>query len=101
MLVTFDDTVFFRNRYTGYELDTIQNIGACRTSELLDIAPQKTSIPESDLVRLVEQWLEEVRVARHRSWPPGAAEAIESYVVPAVTEGIVRATGPRLRRTGT
>jgi hypothetical protein len=96
MLITPEDSLFFRNRYTGYEPETIQNIGECRTSDLLDAG----SIADPYLVRRVEQWLENLRVGSHRPWPSSVLEAMESYVLPAVMSGVIRATGPRWRRTG-
>lgn len=100
MLVTPQETLFFRNRFTGYEPETIQKIGECQTSELLDIAPQEALSAGPHLERLVEQWLESMQVGSRRSWPPSAAEAIESSVLPAVIGGVIGATGPRWRRTG-
>lgn len=100
MLVTPEDTLFFRNLYAGYEPDTIQRIGQCRTNELLVAMPDAALVTESYLVQRVEQWLEDLPGASRRSWPPSASEAIESYVLPLVTGGVVRATGPRWRRTG-
>ena len=100
MLVTPEDTRFFRNRYTGYGPEAIQQIGECRTNELLDAMPDKAPLTEPDLVRGVEEWLENLRDGSRRSWPPSAQEAIESYVLPVSMSGVVRATGPRWRRTG-
>jgi hypothetical protein len=100
VVVTPEDTLFFRNPYTGYEADTIQRIGECRTNELLGEMPDKTLNTEAYLVLRVEQWLENLPTSGRRSWPPFAAEAIESFVLPAVNGGIIRATGPRWRRTG-
>ncbi|MDP8982341.1 MAG: hypothetical protein M3O35_17320 [Acidobacteriota bacterium] len=100
MLVTPENTFFFRNRYTGYESETVLKIGQCNTSELLDPRPEKGPLPEAHLVRGIEQWLERLRAGSRRSWPPSAFEAIESYVLPVVTGGVIRAAGPRWRRTG-
>ena len=100
MLVTPEDTLFFRNRYTGYGPETIQRIGECRTNELLDAMPDKAFVTESYLVRRVEQWLESLSAGSRRSWPSSALEAIDSYVLPVVMSGVVRATGPRWRQTG-
>jgi|HubBroStandDraft_1064217.scaffolds.fasta_scaffold77270_1 hypothetical protein len=100
MLVTPEDALFFRNLYVGYESDSIERIGHCRTSELLDAMPDAALVTESYLVRRVEQWLEDLPSGSRRSWPPSALEAIETYVLPLVRSGIVRAAGPRWRRTG-
>lgn len=99
MFVTPEEVLFFRNRYTGYDVETIQPIGSCRTSDLLDTIPGRT-ISERALVQAVEQWIESLETRRDHPWPSTATEAIESCVLPAVIEGVVRATGPRLRRTG-
>jgi len=99
MLVTHEDTFFFRNRYTGYEPETIQKIGQCRTNELLSAMPDVPLVTE-DLVRRVEQWLENVQVGSRQPWPPSALEAIETCVLPVVRCGVIRAAGPRWRRTG-
>lgn len=99
MLVTSDDTLFFRNPYIGYEADTVQKIGECRTNELLGATPDKAAPTESSLLLRVEQWLENLP-AGSRRWPTSALEAIESLVLPAVTGRIIRAAGPRWRRTG-
>jgi hypothetical protein len=100
MLVTSEDTLFFRNLYVGYEPDTIQRIGQCRTNELLGAMPDAALVTESYLVQRVEQWLEDLPGISRRSWPPSALEAIESYVLPLVRSGNIRAAGPRWRRTG-
>lgn len=99
MFVTPEEVFFFRNPYTGYDPDTIELIGNCRTSELLT-AISGRAISESMLVQLVEHWLENLGARGNQSWPASAKEAIESYILPAVIDGVVRATGPRLRRTG-
>jgi len=99
MYVTPEEVLFFRNRYTGYEPDAIQPIGNCRTTELLDTIPGR-AISESALVQAIERWLESLGTRGDHSWPSTAREAIESCVLPAVIEGVVRATGPRLRQTG-
>ncbi len=100
MLVTWEQTRFYRNRYTDYEPHTVEMIGACATSELFGPTPAKSSLAESYLERLVEEWLESLRVDSRRSWPYSVREAIEASVLPVVIGGIVRAAGPRWRRTG-
>lgn len=100
MLVTSDDTLFLRNPYTAYAPETIQKIGGCRTSELLGSMPDKALVTEQYLIRRVEQWLENLRASSRKSWPSSALEAMESCVLPAVMSGIIRAAGPRWRRTG-
>jgi hypothetical protein len=100
MLVTPVETLFFRNPYTGYEAETIQKVAKCQTDELLGETGDKAANVESSLVLRVEQWLEGLPTGGRRSWPPSARDAIESLILPSVVGGIVRATGPRWRRTG-
>jgi hypothetical protein len=100
MLVTPENTVFFRNRYTGYDTDAIQQIAQCRTSELLGALPDRAVVIEQYLERRVDEWLDSLKSSRRQSWPVEAQEAMETYVLPAILSGVVRATGPRLRRTG-
>ncbi len=100
VLVTAEKTVFLRNRYTGVDGETVQEIGECRTRELLGIPPDHSALAESYLLQRVEQWLEGIQLGSRKSWPAGAQEAIESFVVPSVIGGVVRAAGPRWSRTG-
>jgi hypothetical protein len=99
LLVTPEQVYFYRNRYTDYTPQTIALIGECPTGELLGTFPAGEAA-ESYLERLVEEWLEGLRVGSSRSWPSAVREAIESSVLPAVADGIVRAGGPRWRRAG-
>ena len=99
MLVTPGMTLFFRNPYTGYEPEAIRKVGECRTEELLGAIAESAAGDEEVLLEGVEHWLEGLPLNPRRSWPSSAQEAIESYLLPAVMGGVVRATGPRWRRT--
>jgi hypothetical protein len=99
MLVTPEQVRFYRNRYVDYAPQTIEMVGECPTSELLSAFP-KDAVRESELERSVEEWLEALRVGGDRSWPPAVREAVESSVLPIVSDGTVRAGGPRWRRVG-
>jgi hypothetical protein len=100
MLVTWEETRFYRNRYTDYEPQTVEMIGACATNELPGPMPAKSSLADSYLERLVEERSESLRLDARRSWPSPVREAIEANVLQAVIGGMVRAAGPRWRRTG-
>lgn len=100
MFVTPESILFFRNRYTSYELESVQKMGECRTNELLDAMPDKALVSESYLISRVEQWLESLPLGGRRRWPSSAQDAIESFILPAVADGVVRADGPRFPRTG-
>lgn len=99
MLVTPTYVQFYRNRYTDYSPQTVDMVGECQTVELLG-ALAGESVRESDLERAVEEWLERLQVGSDRMWPPTVREAIESSVLPIVSDGIIRAGGPRWRRAG-
>jgi hypothetical protein len=79
-------------------VDSVQPIASCRTTGLLGIRAE--GISEAMLLEVVENWLENLGASSARSFPSAAREAIERYVVPAVIEGVVQATGRRLRRAG-
>ena len=100
MLVTEPETRFYRNRYTDYEPENIELIGSSTTDELLGRIPTTSIGREPHLESRVEEWLESLRVGHGRTWPSSAREAIESSVLPVVVGGVVRAGGPRWRRTG-
>lgn len=99
MLVTPEQVRFYRNRYTDYSLKTVELMGQCPTGELLGTFPH-TALTESELERSVEEWLEGLPVAGSGSWPSAVREAIEGSVLPSVSNGVVRAGGPRWRRAG-
>jgi hypothetical protein len=95
MMVTPSHIRFYRNRYIDYLPHNVEMIGECPTGELLG-----ELVRESELERSVEEWLERLQVGTDRMWPPSVREAIESSVVPVVSDGIIRAGGPRWRRAG-
>ena len=94
MLVDPEQVRFYRNRYTDYGPQSVEMIGECPTGELLG------ALIPADLERTVEEWLDSLRAGDDRSWPAAVSEAIESSVLPVVSSGVVRAGGPRWRRTG-
>ncbi len=98
IFVTAEEALFLRNWYTSYEVDSVQPIASCTTTELLGIRAE--GISEAMLLELVENWLENLGASSARSFPSAAREAIEWHIVPAVIEGVVQATGPKLRPAG-
>lgn len=99
MLVTPETILFFTNRYTDFRPTSIEETGKCVRSEVLDRAGSGTRRQtESDLVEQVVLWLDTVAAAPRHSWPPCARESIDTLVLPAVLNGVVRSTGKRLRR---
>jgi hypothetical protein len=97
LLVTSERAKFYRNRYTGYEPQTVETIAECATSELVGPAAEGLSYrtASSYLEHRVEQWLEGLQsTAGAASWPPAVREAVEAHILPAVIGGVVRATGP-------
>lgn len=100
MLVSDEQTRFYRNRYIDYKPENVEMIGSCATDELLGPIPKQAIRRESNLEPVVEEWLESLRVGDGRTWPSPVRDAIESSVLPVVVGGVVRAGGPRWRRTG-
>jgi hypothetical protein len=98
MLVTIDSVRFYRNRYTRRDPFAVELVGQCRTEQLLGTLAGRIS--EAYLVERVERWLESLQRSAIATWPAEVDEAIESSVIPAVLGGVVRAAGPRWRKTG-
>jgi Putative restriction endonuclease len=99
MLVTPEQTRFYRNRYTEYGPESVQTLGETATSALLEGIPRQ-AVTEEYLARRAEEWLESLRLQTQQSWPPSVREPIESIILPIVLGGSVRAGGPRWRKTG-
>jgi hypothetical protein len=97
MLVTPAQVRFYRNRYIDYAPHTIELIAECPTSELLGPFAQQARA-EWELQQSVMEWLEGLRAGGDQPWPSAVREAIESSVLPIVSDGVVRAAGPRRRR---
>jgi hypothetical protein len=96
MLVTPETIFFLTNRYTEFQPSSIEQTGTCPTSELLRQTVGRRQ-NESDLVERVVLWLDTLAASR-KSSPPCARESIETLVLPAVLNGVLRSTGKRLRR---
>ncbi len=100
IVVTPEETLILRNRYTSDEPESVQVVGRCPTVELLGAIPRGGPAIEADLARRIQDWLENLRISSRQSWPPAIREAIEWDVIPAVLSGVVGSTGLRYRRTG-
>jgi hypothetical protein len=97
MLVTPEQTRFYRNNYTDYTPQTVELIGECPTIDLRG-APEK--VAATYLEWFMQEWLEDLSGGARRSWPSTVREAIEFSVLPMVTGSRVSAGGPRWRRAG-
>jgi hypothetical protein len=100
MLVTRETERFYRNRYTHHDHETVERLGECPTVELLGGLQTRLPIAESYLEERVEQWLDSLRQSGNQTWPSTVQEAIEACLLPAVLGGVIRAGGPRWRKTG-
>jgi len=96
ILVNPDTILFLTNQYTAFQPSSIESTGTCSTPELLRTARRRQT--ESDLVERVVLWLDTLATAPRVSWPPSVRESIETLVLPAVLNGVLRSTGKRLRR---
>jgi hypothetical protein len=99
ILVNPETVLFLTNRYTDFKPSSIEQTGACTTPELLGQTAGRRQT-EADMVERVLLWLDTLAAAPRMSWPPCARESIETLVLPAVLNGVVRSTGKRLRRAG-
>ncbi|HEX4134792.1 MAG TPA: hypothetical protein VHY84_09305 [Bryobacteraceae bacterium] len=97
VLVSPETILFLTNRYTEFQPSSIEQTGTCATSELLGQTAGRRQT-ESDLVERVVLWLDTLAAAPRSSWPPCARESIETLVLPAVLNGVLRSAGKRLRR---
>jgi hypothetical protein len=97
LLVTPETILFLTNRYTEFQPSSIEQTGTCATLELLGRTAGRRQT-ESDMVERVVLWLDTLAAAPRRSWPQCARESIETLVLPAVLNGVLRSTGKRLRR---
>src|SRR5260370_37889864 len=93
MLVTFEETRFYRNRYTGNEPQTVEGTGVCATSELLGPLPARSSLAELYLERLVIEWLGGLwGLGGRGSWPAPCRGAVGSRGLSGGFQWVVRAS---------
>jgi hypothetical protein len=92
LLVTPERIHLYRDLYTDRSPRSVQRIGE------YDAAPLWAHRPPEDPVRFegfVQDWLERLTDQPTRHLPRELGEALREYVLPALSQGEVRAAGPR------
>src|SRR5436305_3357344 len=100
LLILPDELYIYRNRYTGTEENAIEQIGRYKVEafqQFVGIAAEHVSKARGRLFEsYVQQWLEHLPKSDDiRRLAPDLKDALETYVVPALESGVVRAAGPR------
>jgi len=103
LLVTPDVIEVFRDTYTEHSESSVKRVGSFPSPSSWDIfrVPHHGSRePQLGLrfEEVVKSWLEQLGTspsAHLKEFPKETREALADYVVPAVTQGVVRSTGPR------
>jgi len=108
LFITPDEIVVYRDTYTAHSEQSVRRVGAFPAPKNWTIfkAPHhgtdRASAKNTDLALRFEEtvklWLEKLRSSPSsyvREFPKETEEALADYVVPALSEGIIRAGGPR------
>jgi len=108
LLVTPDQIRVFRDNYTAHSENSVERVGSFAAPKNWDIfkAPHHGSDLEgpsdTDLAfrfeGAVKSWLEQPGTSPSsylKEFPKEARETLTDYVVPALTQGVVRSSGPR------
>jgi len=92
LLVTPEHMWVYRDFYTARSPDSIQRIGEFDTKDLWrQPPPAEPALFEA----FVQQWLERLSQQPTQDLPRNVRETLWEYVLPAVTNGDVRAAHPR------
>src|SRR6267154_5096128 len=104
LYVTPDEIVVYRDSYTAHSEQSVHRVGAFPAPKSWTVfkAPHHGADRPSDLPQRFEEnvksWLEQLRSSASeyaKEFPKETREALLDYVVPALSQGIVRAGGPR------
>jgi len=94
IVVTPDRMWVYRDRYTARSPQSIERVGEFDTTGLWQQSPP----PDAALFeQFVQQWLERLAHQPIGDLPPNFGATLREYVVPALTDGDVRAAHPRSR----
>jgi hypothetical protein len=101
LLIVPEEIVVFRDSYTANSEQSVRRVGAFPSPKSW-IAFKAFGSNSTDIALRFEEnvrlWLERLRHSPSdyaREFPTETREALMDYVVPALSEGIVRAGGPR------
>ena len=108
LLITPDTIEVFRDTYTSHSENSVERVGAFAAPKTWDIfrVPHHGSTAKGPrdatlgfrFEEAVKFWLEQLGAspsAYLKEFPKETREALADYVVPALTEGVLRSGGPR------
>jgi hypothetical protein len=87
--------VLYRNSFTGYSDDSIQNVGEFPSPRSWSAFSDNMSGAEFE--SRVQSWLESLRKnVKLADVSPDAREALTEYILPSLVNGEIHAAGPRV-----
>jgi hypothetical protein len=108
LFVTPDEIVLYRDTYTAHSEESVRRVGSYpapkkwMSFKMVNQGTESPSVANIDLAQRFEEnvkfWLEQLRSsgsAEANQFPDEAKDALEDYVIPALSQGVVRAGGPR------
>ena len=100
LFVSPNSARIFRNTFSGFDERSVDEVGSFRLVPPLWKAPEgqtPTASNAQHFERFVQVWLEELAERKTlKGAPPEMQSAFESYVMPALAAGTIRAAGPRV-----
>ena len=97
LIVTPQRLWLYRDRYLGTSEDSIVRVGEFDVDDVLNFGHSRAGRKDAlEFERLVQAWLEGWGTeAGLRELPAELRRAVQSYIVPAISQGTVRAGHPR------
>jgi hypothetical protein len=92
LLITPKRMWLYRDSYTTLSPQSVQRVGEFSLTRLWDQPPP---LQGSQFEMFVQRWLEDLPKQPAKEVPDELREALRDYVLPAVTNGEVRAAHPR------
>jgi hypothetical protein len=105
LLITPDVIEVFRDTYTAHSEKSVEHVASFPSPKSLQnfkADHQGEPHPELRFEESVRAWLEQLGSSPSpflSEFPPKTREALSYYVLPALTQGVVRSTGPRASLT--
>jgi len=98
LLVTPAEIVLYKDRYVGRTEDSVEQIGRYSAPSPWQ---EWRSRRDWEFEGVVRSWLDRVRSSKRiRDFPPEAADALASYLLPALSAGVIRGAGPHEQPAG-
>ncbi len=108
LFVTPDEIVLYRDTYTAHSEESVRRVGSYpapkkwTSFKIANQGTERPSVANIDLAQRFEEsvkfWLEQLRSsgsAEANQFPDEARDALDDYVVPALSQGVVGSGGPR------